>query len=72
MPDAPGTTLNTIPRWVTWLANLRNNAAPLPYIPNSAEILAGGPLPMGAPQMVGHPSGLRDREKAILSQFDVE
>ena len=30
---------------------------------------AGGLLPLMAPQMVGHPTGLRDRESAILRRF---
>lgn len=33
--------------------------------------LRGG-MPMTAPSMVGHPTGLRDREKAILSRFEDE
>ena len=31
---------------------------------------AGGLLPLMAPQMVGHPTGLRDRESAILRRFE--
>lgn len=31
-----------------------------------------GARPLMAPQMVGHPTGLRDREKDILGRFDVE
>jgi hypothetical protein len=34
--------------------------------------LSMGGLPLMAPQMLGHPTGLRDREKAILSRFEIE
>jgi hypothetical protein len=45
-----------------------------PILPPSlnSNIAASGPLPFMAPQMVGHPTGLRDREKSILSQFEDE
>ena len=33
---------------------------------------ATGGLPLMAPQMVGHPTGLRDREKEILGRFSNE
>ena len=40
------------------------------YRPPATVTPLGGGLPLMAPQMVGHPTGLRDREKAILSRFE--
>ena len=122
MPDIPGTTLNSTPKWIAWLNQLYENqgvnrALPMftyngnvrpmltpqgvsqPNMPSRANtninpampppgqysrlpptlppsinsnVVSSGPLPFMAPQMVGHPTGLRDREKSILSRFEDE
>jgi hypothetical protein len=38
--------------------------------PSIIQPAGGGPLPLMAPRMVGHPVGLRDREREILSRFE--
>jgi len=71
MPDVPGTTLNSTPGWLAWLDLFQNQVMRPPVMPlatnTNANSAAG--LPLMAPPMVGHPIGLREREKSILERF---
>ena len=72
MPDVPGTTLNSIPWWNDWLNQLYPRSLPTLPSTNTDPTMVGGSLPLMAPTMVGHPTGLRDREQAILAQYGNE
>ncbi len=63
-----GMTLNSLPDWLQQLYQ-NNNVRPVQPLQQGPAESTGGGLPLMAPTMVGHPIGLRDRERAILAQY---
>lgn len=70
-PDMPvRANANTLPGMPP-VGSYPRTPPPLPAAGNSNNYLTpvGGGLPLMAPPMLGHPVGLREREKAILDKF---